>query len=571
MKSYALEAIFHEPNSRFAHPLSETQIQVRLQTKKDDMTTVEVLFADVYNWKSSNNVHRWQATTIPMTKRFSDDAIDYYVATLDVPLTRFKYAFVFDNNVIYGQLGLHESAFVDNHVHNYFNFPYINAIDQPAKPSWLTGLTWYQIFVDRFNSTTPKLDWQTLPVNNQMIFGGNLQGIIEKLDYLKTLGIQGLYLNPIFESPTAHKYDTTDYYKIDPSFGNLNDLKQLVDLSHERGIKVILDGVFNHAGYNHAYFQDVIKHETSSHYLDYFLVDSFPIRKKSANDRPSYQTFAYASNMPKWNTSNPLVIEYLSNIALFYAKEVNIDGWRMDVSEEPSRALWQAMNDKIRPINPDFFMLAENWYDANSWLINRQFDSVMNYTYMFTLVDYFKGVVNAATAVRRLHQMLWRYPDVMLHQLYNIIDTHDTARIKTILPTHYNAVIGLVFAMPGNPSLYYGTEAGMVGEHDPDCRRPMTWDSIDKVQFASIQRLIALRKHPVAQQVEIQFWSVDETIYFQKRNVETLFGVISKQDVVSIPPDVQGKTATDVLQGTTIVLGTTTSIPSFIGLYLIKE
>jgi glycosidase len=167
--------------------------------------------------------------------------------------------------------------------------------------------------------------------------------------------------------------------------------------------------------------------------------------------------------------------------------------------------------------------------------------------------------------------MLWRYPDVMLHQLYNIIDTHDTARIKTILPTHYNAVIGLVFAMPGNPSLYYGTEAGMVGEHDPDCRRPMTWDSIDKVQFASIQRLIALRKHPVAQQVEIQFWSVDETIYFQKRNVETLFGVISKQDVVSIPPDVQGKTATDVLQGTTIVLGTTTSIPSFIGLYLIKE
>ncbi len=571
MKSYALEAIFHEPNSRFAHPLSETQIQVRLQTKKDDMTTVEVLFADVYNWKSSNNVHRWQATTIPMTKRFSDDAIDYYVATLDVPLTRFKYAFVFDNNVIYGQLGLHESAFVDNHVHNYFTFPYINTIDQPAKPSWLTGLTWYQIFVDRFKSTTPKLDWQTLPVNNQMIFGGNLQGIIKKLDYLKTLGIQGLYLNPIFESPTAHKYDTTDYYKIDPSFGNLNDLKQLVDLSHERGIKVILDGVFNHAGYNHAYFQDVIKHETSSNYLDYFLVDSFPIRKKLANDRPSYQTFAYASNMPKWNTSNPLVIEYLSNIALFYAKEVNIDGWRMDVSEEPSRALWQAMNDKIRPINPDFFMLAENWYDANSWLINRQFDSVMNYTYMFTLVDYFKGVVNAATAVRRLHQMLWRYPDVILHQLYNIIDTHDTARIKTILPTHYNAVIGLVFAMPGNPSLYYGTEAGMVGEHDPDCRRPMTWDSIDKVQFAFIQRLIALRKHPVAQQVEIQFWSVDETIYFQKRNVETLFGVISKHDVVSIPPDVQGKTATDVLQGTTIVLGTTTSIPSFIGLYLIKE
>lgn len=571
MKSYALEAIFHEPNSRFAHPLSTTQIQVRLQTKKEDMTTVEVLFADVYNWKSVNNVHRWQATTLPMTKRFSDDVSDYYVATLEVPLSRFKYAFVFDQSVIYGQLGLHDGVLDDNHVHNYFTFPYINTIDQPTQPSWLAGLTWYQIFVDRFYSSKPKIDWQTLPVTNQMIFGGNLQGVIEKLDYLSKLGIQGLYFNPIFESPTAHKYDTTDYYKIDPSFGHLDDLKQLVRLAHERGIKVMLDGVFNHAGYHHAYFQDVIKHETSSNYVDYFLVDSFPIEKKASNERPSYQTFAYASNMPKWNTSNPKVIEYLSDIALFYAKEVNIDGWRMDVSEEPSRALWQAMNDKIRPINPDFFMLAENWYDANSWLANRQFDSVMNYTYMFTLVDYFKGVVNAATAVRRLHQMLWRYPDVILHQLYNIIDTHDTARIKTILPTHYNAVIGLIFAMPGNPSLYYGTEAGMVGEHDPDCRRPMIWDSIDHAQLTLIQRLIRLRTHPAAQQVEIQFWSDEETIYFEKQHHEMLFGVISKHDVVSIPLNLQGKTATDVLQGTTIVLGATTSIPDFIGLYLIKE
>jgi glycosidase len=571
MKSYAKEAIFHEPNSRFAHVISDTQIQVRIQTKKNDMTSVEVLFADVYNWKPVAGVHRWQPSSTLMTKRFSDDVCDYYVANLDVPSTRFKYAFVFDGNVVYGQLGLYDGPREENHVHNYFTFPYINQTDQPYRPSWLTGLTWYQIFVDRFASTTPKLDWTTTSVNNQMIFGGNLQGIIEKLEYLSNLGIQGLYLNPIFDSPTAHKYDTTDYYKIDPSFGNMEDLKQLVNLAHQRGIKVMLDGVFNHAGFQHAFFQDVIKHQTKSKYYDYFLIDSFPIERTSSNGKPSYRTFAYASNMPKWNTNNPKVIEYLSDIALFYAKEINIDGWRMDVSEEPSRALWQAMNAKIRPLNPDFFMLAENWYDANSWLTNGQFDSVMNYTYMFTLVDYFKGIIPAAIAVERLHQLLWRYSDAILHQLFNIIDTHDTARIKTILPLHYNAVIGLVFAMPGTPSVYYGTEAGMIGEHDPDCRRPMTWHAVDQSQYTFLQRLIQFRSKPVAQQVDIQFWNEGNTIYFKKPTNESLIGFISTDNVVAVPLIFQGKQAYDVLQDKPILLDQTINLSNFIGLYLLEE
>ncbi len=571
MKSYAIEAIFHEPNSRFAHAISDTQIQVRLQTKKDDMTLIEVLFADVYNWKSVDGEHRWQSTTVSMTKRFSDEASDYYVATLTVPSSRFKYAFVFDKSVLYGQLGMVEGSFTDNHVHNYFTFPYINKLDQPYQPSWITGLTWYQIFVDRFASTKPKLDWTTSTVTNQMIFGGNLQGIIEKLDYLSDLGIQGLYLNPVFESPTAHKYDTTDYYKIDPSFGNMDDLKELVTQAHSRGIKVMLDGVFNHAGYHHAFFQDVIKQEGKSNYLDYFLVDSFPIEKKSANGYPSYRTFAYASNMPKWNTNHPLVIEYLSDIALFYAKEVQIDGWRMDVSEEPSKALWQAMNDKIRAVNPDFYMVAENWYDANSWLSNRQFDSVMNYTYMFTLVDFFTNKITANDAVKRLYQYLWRYSDLILHQLFNLIDTHDTARIKTLLPVHYNAVIGLIFAMPGNPSVYYGTEAGMVGGNDPDCRRPMTWHAMDDVQHTLLKRLIQFRKNPVAQQVDIQFWSEGNTIYFEKNNEEILFGIISKEPIATVPLQYQNKQVFDIIQNNKVVLSDSVSIPNYIGLYLLPK
>ncbi len=571
MKPYALEAIFHESNSRFAYPINETQIQVRLQTKKGDMLQVDVYFADVYNWGNVDGDVRWIHHTTPMMKRFSDDHSDYYVATLDVFKKRFKYAFCFDNNVLYGQLGLFEGDVKDNHIHNYFTFPYINPLDAPRTPQWLKGLTWYQIFVDRFYTSNPKLDWKTHPVTNQMMFGGSLKGIIEKLDYLEDLGIQGLYLNPIFDSPTAHKYDTTDYYTIDPSFGSMDDLKQLVQQAHQKNIKVMLDGVFNHAGYHHPFFQDVIQNETKSLYHEYFLVKSYPIQKKADDGDPSYETFAFAASMPKWNTNNPKVIEYLSDVAAYYVKEADIDGWRMDVSEEPSRALWHKINEKINPIRSDVWMLAENWYDANSWLSTQQFDSVMNYNYMFTIVDFVNGVITADTAIQRFQQLFWRYPDNILTQLFNVIDTHDTARIKTMVPDFYNAVMGFVFTMPGTPSLYYGTEIGMEGDHDPDCRRPMAWGAGDSNQWALTKRLIQLRQEPAAQQMETTFWATDDTLYWYKKNQTALLGILSRKDTVSIPKEHLKKEVYDVIQGNNVVLTSTWSIPHFIGIYLIKE
>jgi cyclomaltodextrinase / maltogenic alpha-amylase / neopullulanase len=571
LKAYAAEAIFHESNSRFAYALSETQIQVRIQTKKNDMSRIDVFYADVYNWDKIDGDFRWIHHTSPMIKRFSDEYSDYYVATLEVANKRFKYAFCFDESVIFGQLGMYEGLAKDNHIHNYFTYPYINLSDMPKTPEWLEGLTWYQIFVDRFHTSTPLLDWSTHPVNNQMIFGGSLQGIIDKLDYLSDLGIQGIYLNPIFDSPTAHKYDTTDYYTIDPSFGSLDDLKQLVQLAHERNIKVMLDGVFNHAGYDHPFFQDVIKHKASSPYHDYFLVHSYPIQRKAANGKPSYETFAFASNMPKWNTNNPDVVEYLSDIAAFYVKEADIDGWRMDVSEEPSRGLWHKINEKINAIKSDVWLLAENWYDTNSWLSNHQFDSVMNYNYMFTIVDFVKGKITASEVATRLQQLFWRYPDTIINQLFNVIDTHDTARIKTIVPEYFNAVIGFIFTMPGTPSLYYGTEAGMEGEHDPDCRRPMVWDAIDQDQYKLTKSLIQLRKEPAAQQLEISFWSENNVLFWLKEGPTSLLGVISKESTISIPSAYIGKRVYDVLQQEEVMLESTRSIPHFIGIYLIKE
>jgi len=221
--------------------------------------------------------------------------------------------------------------------------------------------------------------------------------------------------------------------------------------------------------------------------------------------------------------------------------------------------------------NSDFYFLAENWYDANAWLSQSQFDSVMNYTYTFALSDYFRGEIDVTILKNRLHQLLWRYPDLLLQQLFNVIDTHDTARIKTQLPDYYMAIIGFIFAMPGTPNLYYGTEIGMEGEHDPDCRRPMAWDTYPAEITPMIERLIEFRHHTVAQSLDIQFDTVENSLIFEKKNGEKLFGILSNEAKIHIPKKYQNLRAYDLLQGEEIVLESTRTNPYFIGLYLLKE
>jgi glycosidase len=190
---------------------------------------------------------------------------------------------------------------------------------------------------------------------------------------------------------------------------------------------------------------------------------------------------------------------------------------------------------------------------------------------MFTVVDFVKGLVTADKAIQRFQQLFWRYPDTILAQLFNLIDTHDTARIKTIVPNYYNAVIGFIFTMPGTPSLYYGTEIGMVGEHDPDCRRPMAWESVDANQLELTKRLIQLRQEPAARQIETTFWTQDNTLYWLKNNKTSLLGILSTKNSVTIPSEYLGTEVYDVIQGKNVVLKSSWSIPHFIGIYLITK
>ncbi|EGL82787.1 alpha amylase catalytic region [Caldalkalibacillus thermarum TA2.A1] len=234
-------------------------------------------------------------------------------------------------------------------------------------------------------------------------FGGDLQGVIDHIDHLTELGVNAIYFTPIFEAYSNHKYDTIDYLQVDKHFGNNELLKTLVDVCHQNGIRVMLDAVFNHAGYYFPPFQDVLKHQEKSKYKDWFHLREFPIQTEP---RPNYDTFAFTPFMPKFNTENPEVKEYLLNVAKYWIEEVGIDGWRLDVANEVDHAFWREFLKVVKQAKPDAYILGEIWHNALPWLQGDQFDAVMNYPVTNAALDFFcKGETDAEQFMSRIEAM----------------------------------------------------------------------------------------------------------------------------------------------------------------------
>ncbi|HAS74265.1 MAG TPA: alpha-glycosidase, partial [Clostridiales bacterium UBA8960] len=424
-------------------------------------------------------------------------------------------------------------------LNDYFNFPYINKEDLYDAPTWVKDTVWYQIFPERFSNGDKSLDKQdVLPwgsekeVTNEMHFGGDLQGVIDRLDYISDLGATGIYFTPIFESPTTHKYDTIDYYKIDPEFGTNETFKRLVDEAHKRGIRVMLDAVFNHCGFKHPYFQDVVAKGFESDYAQCFHllrepVINFPLNVKGFPAPPkhmaagslNYETFAFTPNMPKWRTSNPLAEKYLLDVATYWITEYDIDGWRLDVSNEVSHAFWRKFKQVVKAVKPDLFVLGENWDDSNPWLKGDQFDSVMNYEFTYPVwhllsreamyADY--GVKAFKDNISRL---LVTYPKQVAVNMFNLLDSHDTSRLLTMLD-HDDRLVKIAFLIQmsfgGSPSVYYGSEVGLFGVHDGN-RQCMVWDDLKQNLDlrAHVKRMIALRKaHDVMKAIDLVWLNTD--------------------------------------------------------------
>lgn len=351
-------------------------------------------------------------------------------------------------------------------------------------PDWVKDAVFYQIFPERFYNGNPKNDppgtepWGSKPKLFNFM-GGDLEGVIQKLPYLKSLGINAIYFNPIFEAPTSnHKYDTANYMKIDPAFGDINTFKALVQKAHSMGIKVLLDAVFNHSGDHHWAFKDAEKNGPNSKYWNWYLFHGFPVVK---DPKPNYDSWWGFASLPKFNEYNPEVRDHLFKVAEFWTK-LGIDGWRLDVPNEVrDMNFWREFRKRVKAINPEAYIVGEIWGDGSPWLQGDQFDAVMNYQFRDLVFNFLiKEESNVDQIDWGLAGLRERHPESVNYAMFNVLGSHDTPRMLTMAKNDPNKVkLAALFQMTyvGAPVIYYGDEIGMQGEMDPDCRRAFPWNN----------------------------------------------------------------------------------------------
>lgn len=370
-------------------------------------------------------------------------------------------------------------------------------------PEWLTGAVFYQIFPDRFANGDPNNDpanvftWSHRP-SLYSYFGGDLAGIQRKLDYIQDLGVNTIYLNPIFQSAAPHRYHTTDYYRIDPKLGTMEDFKALLADVHSRGMRLILDGVFNHCGRGFFAFNDVLENQEHSPYRDWFHIKRFPIDAFSPGEAEDYLAWWNIKSLPKFNTDNPEVREYLLGVARYWIEQ-GIDGWRLDVPNEiDDDAFWADFRRVVREVNPEAALIGEIWEINPRWVGSGHFDGLMNYPVRDAVLDLLKWRNSITQFVERIEHVMKSYPWEHILAMYNTLGTHDTKRVRTYLDGDLKRValaFTFLVACPGTPAIYYGDEVGLEGDKDPDSRRTFPWNEEDwEMDLRDlVKKLIAMR------------------------------------------------------------------------------
>ncbi|MDE5896590.1 MAG: glycoside hydrolase family 13 protein, partial [Clostridia bacterium] len=486
---------------------NKNTVCLRLRISKSDVPEkIGVIYGGKYTYALERK-------TAEMRRRYEDRLFAYYTAVLHIADARFVYVFQItcgDKTYYYSEDGLTETFDYELSYYNCFQYAYINECDLIRPIEWMKTATFYQIFVDRFhigNTDREKpyinLKWGEIP-GPKSFAGGDIKGITQKLPYLNGLGINALYLTPVFKSISNHKYDISDYYEIDEHFGNKEQLRELIDRAHAMGMKIVLDAVFNHCSERLRQFQDVVKNGKKSEFYDWFVI--------TGDDPLEYETFAACNYMPKFNTSNPEVRDYLIGIAVYWIREFDIDGWRLDVSDEVSHGFWREFRKAVKTVKPDCVLIGENWHDANVYLGGDQFDSIMNYAFTKACLDFYAfGKFNARSFADRLNEILMRNADPVNEMMLNLLDTHDTHRFLTRVGGDKNklkSALALTYFFPGAPCIYYGTENAMEGGYDPDCRRTFDWklEHEDGDVKSLIRNLAALKHTPdfAAAQVRIR-------------------------------------------------------------------
>ena len=493
-------AIFHDMDKRFCYAIDKDLFVIRVQVKKDDMKEVILHYEDKYIPMERKDTRM----TLPMKKVATSQFHDYYEAQLRMNLICLRYFFEFTDmqgeKVYYGNYEFDKECITNRD--RMFDCPQnLREEEMFEVPQWAANKVVYQIFPSRFAATQPvdKELWYKAPITPMDDLHGNLRGIIEHLDYIKDLGIDVVYLTPIFKSNSCHKYDTIDYYQVDPSFGTTEDLKELVQKSHERGMKVVLDAVYNHSGREFFAFQDILEKGEKSKYLDWYFIDELPPRGEWG-EIPNFKCFGYYGGMPKLNLKNPEVEKYITDVACYWIKECDIDGWRLDVGDEISHFFWKNFRKAIKAVKKDMLIIGEIWHYAGDFLEGDEWDTVMNYPFYLNMIDLLADEkINVSQFVQNLGYLKGRLNKKCYPLMWNLIDSHDTARFLHLChdnkkKQHLAAAFQLL--LPGMPMVYYGDEYAMPGANDPDCRRGMYWDEEyqDKEMYNWYKKLMQIRK-----------------------------------------------------------------------------
>ncbi|MEO5705234.1 MAG: glycoside hydrolase family 13 protein, partial [Candidatus Limnocylindrales bacterium] len=418
----------------------------------------------------------------------------------------------------------------------------------------------------------PLEPWDS-PPTNYGFKGGDLLGLAEHLDHIAAIGANAIYLTPIFQSASNHRYHTYDYMTVDPLLGGDSALRELLDRAHERGIRVVLDGVFNHTGRGFWPFHHVLETGIGSPYRNWFHYDEQALREgrpvnaypagrlrtgqgddqhppgemdpgadaESALSRLGYEAWWGMPALPKLNVAEPGVREYLWNVAEHWLR-FGIDGWRLDVPAEiDDREFWAEFRRRCRAINPEAYLVGEIWHVAPEWVSGDRFDGLMNYPLAKAIISFVGGGslneallrshheyamvthLDGAAFGARLTELLAAYaPETNAVQL-NLLDSHDTPRVLSVLGNDREALelaVLLQATLPGAPCIYYGDEVGVRGGIDPDSRRAMPWDEAlwDHELLDSMRAAFAVRHaEPALRSDEVRLTAtVGEALAFRR-------------------------------------------------------
>ncbi len=488
-------SISHIPGTVDACPM-DGMMHLRFRVQKGMVTAAKLVYNCNKNmWHQFRNEEQMAIT-------FSDSELEYY--SVAVPMTDTRFSYIFELTCADGKVRcFSEEGLTENYDHSlgYFSFfQYTSQFpcDTMAVPEWVKTAVCYQIFPERFamgrsgkDTGYINAEWGVKPTPKSY-YGGDLTGIREHLDYLVDLGVNVLYMTPVFCSPTNHKYEITDYENVDPAFGGNEALKALIDDAHKLGIRVMLDGVFNHCSCRHPFFLDARKNGEASPYYDWFLW----------KEDGGYMTFGSVETMPKLNTGNKEVIRYFSHVAVMWMRRYGVDGWRLDVSDEISHRFLRAFRDAVLEQDPQAIIIGEDWHRAVRYLNGDEYDGIMNYGLTKACLDLLAfETIGSRAFLDRLVRLYHTYSIAANQKMLNLLGSHDTDRFLTRVKgdaQRFRTAAAIMFFYPGIPCVYYGDEIGMEGGYDPDCRRTFDWneDHWDQETRDLIKGLMKRKKEP---------------------------------------------------------------------------